>query len=137
MYEIWHHTLSYDICYMISVRFTWVILAFKIHSWGLICLILWFTPLFSLFCLVLVVLILISDLNLLNPSVWTKEWFLTPRWSMKQAKETQNNPMRVYVGIYHGQGRNNKKQQKRNGSSPPVTTTASGGSHYWRDWKKN
>ena len=37
---------------LISVIYAWVILAFKIHSWGSIGLILWFTPLFSLLRLV-------------------------------------------------------------------------------------
>jgi len=36
---------------VISVEFAWV-LAFGIHSWGFIYLILWFTTLFSLLCLV-------------------------------------------------------------------------------------
>jgi len=54
---------------VIGVIYAWVILAFEIHSWGLICLILWFTPLISLLRLVFAYFSLISDWNLLSPSV--------------------------------------------------------------------
>ena len=77
-------------------------LVFQNHFMGLLCLVVWFMPLFLVLCLGYTCLRVFEDFNLVSLMNVSRMKIMRPWGSKKTVKEVQRHPTWTYHNQYHG-----------------------------------